>query len=91
MRELENCYHNNLYPATRCKAQQEDFLECHNRNKQVKHTNTKVKLMNELQQQLRRAKIINVPHYDRDNDRFVFDDGKVVANNDPIFDRFKWA
>jgi hypothetical protein len=50
-----------------------------------------VKLMNELQQQLRRAKVINVPHYDKDNDRFVFDDGKVVANNDPIFNRFKWA
>jgi hypothetical protein len=51
----------------------------------------KVKLMTELQQQLRRAKVINVPHYDKDNDRFVFDDGKVVANNDPIFNRFKWA
>lgn len=50
-----------------------------------------VKLMNELQQQLRKAKVINVPHYDKDNDRFVFDDGKVVANNDPIFNRFKWA
>lgn len=51
----------------------------------------KVKLMNELQQQLKKAKIINVPHYDKDNDRFVFDDGKIIANNDPIFSRFKWA
>lgn len=52
---------------------------------------TQVKLMNELQHQLRRAKVINVPHYDADNDRFVFDDGKIIANNDPIFNRFKWA
>lgn len=47
--------------------------------------------MTELQGQLRRAKIINVPHYDAVNDRFVFDDGKTVANNDPMFARFKWA
>ena len=47
--------------------------------------------MSQLQEQLRRAKVINVPHYDQQNDRFVFDDGKVVANNDPIFQRFKWA
>jgi hypothetical protein len=47
--------------------------------------------MGELNQQLRRAKVINVPHYDQLNDRFVFDDGRVVANNDPIFDKFKWA
>lgn len=51
----------------------------------------KIKLMTELQGQLRRAKIINVPHYDAVNDRFVFDDGKTVANNDPMFARFKWA
>jgi hypothetical protein len=50
-----------------------------------------VKLMTELQSQLRRAKIINVPHYDALNDQFVFDDGRKVANNDPIFSRFKWA
>lgn len=36
-------------------------------------------------------KAINVPHYDRDNDQFVFDDGKVVSNTDPIFEKFKWA
>ena len=47
--------------------------------------------MNELNHQLRKAKIVNVPHYDSANDRFVFDDGRVVANNDPIFSRFKWA
>jgi len=47
--------------------------------------------MNELQSQLRRAKVINVPHYEKEHDRFVFDDGRVVANNDPIFDKFKWA
>jgi len=50
-----------------------------------------IKLMNELQSQLRRAKVINVPHYEKEHDRFVFDDGRVVANNDPIFDKFKWA
>jgi hypothetical protein len=47
--------------------------------------------MNELQQQLRKAKIVNVPHYDQLNDQFVFDDGRTVANNDPIFQKFKWA
>lgn len=47
--------------------------------------------MNELQDQLRRAKVVNVPRYDAVNDRFVFDDGRTVANNDPIFSRFKWA
>ena len=47
--------------------------------------------MTELQSQLRRAKIINVPHYDAANDQFVFDDGRKVANTDPIFSRFKWA
>ena len=50
-----------------------------------------IKLMTELQSHLRRTKIVNVPHYDATNDRFVFDDGRVVANNDPIFSRFKWA
>ena len=35
MREMEQCYHNRLYHATDCKTQQADFLECHNRNKQV--------------------------------------------------------
>ena len=49
-----------------------------------------VKLMTELNDQLRRAKVINVPHYDPKNDRFIFDDGRVVQNNDPVFDRFKW-
>ena len=52
---------------------------------------TQTKLMSQLQEQLRRAKVINVPHYDAQNDRFVFDDGKVIANNDPIFKRFTWA
>ena len=47
--------------------------------------------MSELQEQLRRSKVVNVPHYDAGTDRFVFDDGKVVANNDPVFARFKWA
>ena len=47
--------------------------------------------MSELQSQLRRAKVINVPHYDAQNDRFVFDDGKTVSNTDPIFAKFKWA
>lgn len=47
--------------------------------------------MNELQQQLRRAKVVNVPHYDANEDRFVFDDGRAVANNDPMFAKFKWA
>lgn len=53
--------------------------------------NIKTKLMNELQQQLRRAKVVNVPHYDANEDRFVFDDGRAVANNDPMFAKFKWA
>lgn len=35
MREMEQCYHNRLFHATDCKTQQADFLECHNRNKQV--------------------------------------------------------
>jgi len=47
--------------------------------------------MNELQEALRKAKVINVPHYDKEHDRFVFDDGKIVSNTDPIFARFKWA
>jgi len=47
--------------------------------------------MSELNEQLRKAKLINVPHYDAKNDRFVFDDGKVVSNTDQIFNRFKWA
>jgi hypothetical protein len=41
MRELENCYHNQLYHSSRCQAQQSDFLECHNRNKQVWDDNSK--------------------------------------------------
>jgi hypothetical protein len=47
--------------------------------------------MNEYNHQIRRAKVINVPHYDAENDRFVFDDGKTIANDDPIFAKFKWA
>lgn len=35
LRELEHCFHNHLYPTTDCKSYREDFLECHNRNKQV--------------------------------------------------------
>lgn len=56
-----------------------------------KKSTNQIKLMSELQHHLRRAKVVNVPHYDASNDRFVFDDGRVVANNDPIFSRFKWA
>lgn len=33
---------------------------------------------------------INVPHYHEDSDSFVYDDGKVIANNDPIFREYKW-
>lgn len=47
--------------------------------------------MTELNYQLRRAKLINVPHYDAKNDQFVYDDGRTIKNNDPIFDKFKWA
>jgi hypothetical protein len=39
---------------------------------------------------LRKNKAINVPTYDRENDRFVFQDGKVISNTDPIFAKFKW-
>lgn len=35
MRELEHCYHSQLYSASRCTAHQQNFLECHNRSKQV--------------------------------------------------------
>lgn len=52
---------------------------------------TKVKLMTELQSQLRKAQVINVPHYDAVKDSFVFDDGRTVSNTDPMFARFKWA
>lgn len=31
------------------------------------------------------TKNINVPHYNPDNDTFVYDDGKVISNTDPIF------
>lgn len=47
--------------------------------------------MSEANEELRKAKVINVPHYDASTDRFVFDDGKVVENTDPIFQKFKWA
>ena len=47
--------------------------------------------MAEAAAELRRVKAINVPTYDKDLDRFVFSDGRVVNNNDPIFDKFKWA
>jgi hypothetical protein len=47
-------------------------------------------LLAEASQELRKAKVTNVPTYDRVNDHFVFDDGKIVKNDDPIFKRFKW-
>jgi hypothetical protein len=50
-----------------------------------------VKLMTELNSQLRRATLINVPHYEAASDQFVFDDGRRVNNNDPAFNKFKWA
>lgn len=28
---------------------------------------------------------VNVPHYHPETDSFVFDDGKVISNTDPIF------
>jgi hypothetical protein len=34
--------------------------------------------------------MISVPTYDRVNDQFVYDDGRIVSNTDPIFARFKW-
>jgi hypothetical protein len=52
---------------------------------------TQVKLMTELNSQLRRATLINVPHYEAASDQFVFDDGRRVNNNDPAFNKFKWA
>lgn len=33
---------------------------------------------------------INVPRYDYDSDSFVYDDGKVISNTDPIFKEYKW-
>ncbi len=65
-------------------------MECHNREKQVKMLITQNKLLAEANRQLRKNKAINVPRYDRENDRFVYDDGKVISNTDPIFNRFKW-
>lgn len=35
LREVEHCFHKNLYSATTCKPVQDDFFECHNRGKQV--------------------------------------------------------
>jgi len=35
MRELENCHQNHLFPVRECASYQEDFFECHSRNKQV--------------------------------------------------------
>ena len=35
LREVEHCYHRNLYPATNCQKEQNDFFECHTRGKQV--------------------------------------------------------
>jgi hypothetical protein len=43
-----------------------------------------------MEKELRKSKLINVPHYDFAGDRFVFDDGKVVENSDPIFQGFNW-
>lgn len=37
MREAENCYHTKLYPQTDCKKESDNFMECHNKNKQVNH------------------------------------------------------
>jgi hypothetical protein len=39
---------------------------------------------------LAQATNINVPHYDFDSDSFLFDDGTVISNTDPIFNEYKW-
>ena len=40
---------------------------------------------------MKKQKVINVPHYDKQGDRFVFDDGRTISNDDPIFKKFNWA
>ena len=47
-----------------------------------------MKLADETAKQLRKGKLINVPHYDKIQDRFVFDDGRIVENTDEIFKQF---
>jgi hypothetical protein len=49
-----------------------------------------MKNISAVEKELRKAKLINVPHYDFQNDRFIFDDGKIVDNTDPIFKGFNW-
>lgn len=43
-----------------------------------------------IETQLRKSKYLNVPKYDATNDRFIFEDGKVVSNTDPIFEGLNW-
>jgi hypothetical protein len=33
---------------------------------------------------------VRVPHYDFESDSFVYDDGEVISNTDPIFKQYKW-
>lgn len=33
---------------------------------------------------------VNVPHYNWESDSFVYDDGKVISNSDPVFKEYKW-
>jgi hypothetical protein len=33
---------------------------------------------------------VNVPNYNQETDSFIYDDGKVISNTDPIFKEYKW-
>jgi hypothetical protein len=35
MREVEDCFHRELFSVTKCKTVRDDFFECHTRAKQV--------------------------------------------------------
>ena len=41
--------------------------------------------MNNFSIAMSEATNVNVPHYDQKTDSFIFDDGKVISNTDPVF------
>ena len=90
MQEVKQCHENKIYPQTNCKDEREDFLECHTRQKHVNYNINQRNAFAKFQKALNNSYNINVPNYDAATDSFVYNDGKVIANNDDVFKQYKW-
>ena len=81
--QFQFCASKTHYERADCQHWLQDYRECTGKTKLSA-------LMVEAEQERRKQKLISVPHYSRQLDAFVFDDGRVVSNSDNLFKDIPW-